>query len=97
MFIYCSIDAEETIGHICQLVNDGPDDKANAVMKMKTVNGIEHLCLFARRKIVEGEEILYNYGDEENLWWRKEVRLLLNVFCFIKICGCIIMWKISNM
>lgn len=67
------IDAEESVDRLCQMVNDAPDQQANAVMKLKVYGGKEYLCLFALKEIHPGEEILYNYGDEKNLWWRKKI------------------------
>ncbi|XP_065938459.1 N-lysine methyltransferase KMT5A-A-like [Magallana gigas] len=70
------IDAEGVNDHICQFVNDGKDD-ANSTMKLKVYNGREYLCLFAKRDIVAGEEILYDYGcDGKNLWWRSKFLLM---------------------
>jgi len=69
------MDAEGTTGHICQWVNDAHDDSCNAVMKLKVFGAVERLCLFAKKDIAIGEEIMYNYGDKEgNLWWRKKVK-----------------------
>ena len=55
-------------------VNDaGPKTKENnAKMKILEIEGYPHLALFARRKIIKGEEILYDYGGK-NLPWRKKV------------------------
>nr|XP_022306025.1 uncharacterized protein LOC111112653 isoform X4 [Crassostrea virginica] len=54
-------------------VNDaGPKTKENnAKMKILEIEGYPHLALFARRKIIKGEEILYDYGGK-NLPWRKK-------------------------
>ena len=71
--LYFSIDAENAKGHICQFVNDATDAQSNAVMKLKIFKNREFLCLNAKRDLVAGEEILYNYGDEKNLWWRRQV------------------------
>ncbi|XP_041859755.1 N-lysine methyltransferase KMT5A-A-like isoform X2 [Melanotaenia boesemani] len=50
------------------------DDHKNPNCKMKTieVGGIPHLCLFAIRDIVTGEEITYNYGDAAWPWRKKK-------------------------
>jgi hypothetical protein len=69
-----SIDAEGVEDHICQFVNDASLKEANSLMKLKIFSEKEYLCLFATRDIKIGEEILYNYGDEKNLWWRSKVR-----------------------
>lgn len=72
--LYCSIDAEES-DRLCQMVNDAPDRDVNTVMKLKVFSDKEYLCLFAVKNIEPGEELLYNYGDEENLWWRNKVTI----------------------
>ncbi|XP_052783093.1 N-lysine methyltransferase KMT5A-A-like [Mya arenaria] len=66
------IDAEDS-DRLCQMVNNAPDTDVNAVMKLKVFSNREYLCLFAVKNIEPGEELLYNYGDKENLWWRKKV------------------------
>ncbi|XP_062576278.1 uncharacterized protein LOC134238182 [Saccostrea cucullata] len=67
------IDAEGVVDHICALVNDGHGDQANSAMKLQVFDGKEHLCLFANKDIHPGEEILYDYGeDESKLWWRRK-------------------------
>lgn len=55
------------------MVNDAPDSTRNSVMKLKVFSKSEHLCLFAVKDIQAGQEILYSYGERENLWWRKKV------------------------
>lgn len=80
-FSHFSIDAEETTDHVCQFVNDADDKESNAKMRLKVFNGKEYLCLYALRDISPGQEILYNYGDEINLWWRKQVCLVCTPFC----------------
>jgi SET domain-containing protein len=65
--IFFSIDAEETCGHLCQMVNDAPDSTRNSVMKLKVFSKSEHLCLFAVKDIQAGQEILYSYGERENV------------------------------
>ncbi|WAR28263.1 KT5AA-like protein [Mya arenaria] len=67
-----NIDAEDS-DRLCQMVNNAPDTDVNAVMKLKVFSNREYLCLFAVKNIEPGEELLYNYGDKENLWWRKKV------------------------
>lgn len=44
----------------------------NCKMWTIAVDGMPHLCLFAIRDIMPGEEVTYNYGDSD--WpWRKQV------------------------
>ncbi|XP_065932672.1 uncharacterized protein [Magallana gigas] len=76
-FFYCykgqdlCIDAEGVSNSICHFVNDA-DKTANSVMKLKVFHEKEYLCLYAMKDIQPGEEIQYNYGDKENLWWRSK-------------------------
>jgi SET domain-containing protein len=55
------------------MINDAPASECNSVMKLKVFNDSEYLCLFATKDINPGDEILYDYGDTKNLWWRKKV------------------------
>jgi hypothetical protein len=66
-----SIDASGECSHICQYVND--NHNGNSVMKLRVINKVARLCLFAKKDINYGEEILYDYGDKQSLWWRKKV------------------------
>jgi len=46
----------------------------NAKMKKVAFNGRPHLCLFAIKDILPGEEVVFSYGDdEEHLFWRQKV------------------------
>lgn len=68
---------------MCRYANDAEESEiiCNAVMKMKVFNNYPRLCLFAKRQINAGEEIRYDYGeDEETLVWRKKVYVLLHVY-----------------
>ncbi|XP_057302645.1 uncharacterized protein LOC130636789 isoform X2 [Hydractinia symbiolongicarpus] len=45
----------------------------NSVMrKINCSKSDIRLCLFASKDILEGTELRYNYGDDEDIWWRKE-------------------------
>jgi SET domain-containing protein len=56
------------------LINDGCGEEANSKMKRVIIKNYFHLCLFATRDLEVGEQILYDYGDEEkHLWWRRKV------------------------
>ncbi|XP_060575813.1 N-lysine methyltransferase KMT5A-like isoform X2 [Ruditapes philippinarum] len=66
------IDASGECSHICQYVND--NHNGNSVMKLRVINKVARLCLFAKKDINYGEEILYDYGDKQSLWWRKKTR-----------------------
>lgn len=76
-FLY-SIDAKNHIDRLCRYANDAPktETECNAIMKMKVFNSYPRLCLFALRDIKAGDEIRYDYGeDERSLVWRKKVGL----------------------
>lgn len=75
LFFCFSIDAEGVSNSICHFVNDA-DKTANSVMKLKVFHEKEYLCLYAMKDIQPGEEIQYNYGDKENLWWRSKVKYI---------------------
>ncbi|XP_071314144.1 uncharacterized protein [Trachinotus anak] len=67
---YWCLDASVEDKSLGRLVNDA-HKKPNCKMKTIDVGGMPHLCLFALRDIVPGEEITYNYGDAD--WpWRKQ-------------------------
>ena len=53
-----------------RFVNDSPD--ANSKMKKINFQGSPRLCLFATKEILEGEEIVYDYGVKD-LPWRNKV------------------------
>lgn len=57
------------------MVNDGVDD-ANAVIKVIKVRKAVHLALFASKRIDNGEELKYDYGEHfHNLHWRLTVNI----------------------
>ncbi|XP_048857635.1 uncharacterized protein LOC125725069 isoform X1 [Brienomyrus brachyistius] len=65
------IDASQEDKSLGRLVND-EHRNPNCRMKVVDVEGSPHLCLFAVRDILSGEEINYNYGDSD--WpWRRQV------------------------
>lgn len=66
------IDATHVSHGLCRFVND--EKHGNAVMKLKIFNNYPRLCLFAAKNIDPGEEIRYDYGDE-NAPWRKKYRV----------------------
>ncbi|XP_067225443.1 uncharacterized protein [Chanodichthys erythropterus] len=61
------MDASKEDGSLGRLVND---EHRNPTCKMRTleVSSKPHLCLFAVRDILPGEEITYNYGDSDWPW-----------------------------
>jgi len=68
---YCSIDATNSSG-LGRMVNDSK--AGNCVMRKVMVDGVPHLCLFARTNIAVDEQLMYDYGDDsEHLFWRKKV------------------------
>jgi len=43
-------------------------------MKTVMVDGLPHLCLFATTNVPIGQELRFNYGDDNNrLYWRQKV------------------------
>lgn len=74
LFQFCSVDATDVPERMCRYVND--DKKANATMKLKVFNNYPRLCLFALQDIHIGEEIRYDYGDE-NVPWRQHFHVIL--------------------
>ena len=55
-----SIDAS-TSARICKYVNDTSSKYANCEMRIVECNNKAHLCLFAKRNIIDGEELRYIY------------------------------------
>ena len=71
-----SIDATKTNGRLCQFANDSPKSApdCNAVMKLNVFDTYPRLCLYSTSTIQAGEEIKYDYGENDrNLPWRKKV------------------------
>ncbi|CAB1431594.1 unnamed protein product [Pleuronectes platessa] len=69
--LWC-VDAAKEDGSFGRLVNDD-HISPNAKMKYLTVQGKPHLCFFAIRDIVPGEEMTYNYGYSDLLWRSKVI------------------------
>jgi len=66
-----SIDGN-TLKGLGKMINDSK--KGNCKMKKLVVNGKPHLCLFAIHDIEIGDQLLYDYGDDEQrLFWRSKV------------------------
>lgn len=78
LFCVCSIDATNMCGRAGSLVNDSDKD-ANCAVKKVVVDGRCHLAIFAKADIDIGAELLYDYGDATNLWWRKVNYLYLKL------------------
>ncbi|KAM3874241.1 N-lysine methyltransferase KMT5A-A [Diretmus argenteus] len=57
---YC-VDATKETGRLGRLINHSKN--GNCQTKLHDINGIPHLILVASRDVVEGEELLYDYGD----------------------------------
>lgn len=79
-----SIDATNS-SKLGMYVNDSP--LPNCSMKLKSLNGVPYLCLYALSDIPAKEELRYNYGAP-NMWWRKKVSklgsFLYNIFTQMK-------------
>ena len=69
--LFFSIDATYTEGY-GRMVNDGIGKSCNCNVKIVFVNAKPHVCLFAGRQILAGEELRYDYGVPD-LPWRKQV------------------------
>ncbi len=56
------------------MINDAEkgDPKQNCVIKVVMVDEKPHLCIFASRDIITGEELRYDYGIP-TLPWRKVI------------------------
>ncbi|XP_051964148.1 N-lysine methyltransferase KMT5A-A-like [Xyrauchen texanus] len=69
---YWCMDASKEDKSLGRLVND---EHKNPTCKMRTVEVKKkpHLCLFAVRDILPGEEITYNYGDSDWPWRAKSL------------------------
>ncbi|KAI4903902.1 hypothetical protein NFI96_028811 [Prochilodus magdalenae] len=65
-----TIDATREDDSLGRLVND-ENKNPNCKMKKIIVQERPHLCLFATRDIVPGEEIAYDYGGSDWPWRRK--------------------------
>ena len=60
------------------MINDGTGTSANCAIKVIEIDERPHLCIFATRDILVGEELRYDYGVN-NLPWRsnKKVNFVL--------------------
>jgi SET domain-containing protein len=76
MFLYSlygfSIDATDN-ERLGRYINDEPKKSkaCNCIAKTIKINDRHHICLFASRAILCGEEIRYDYGGGSALPWRK--------------------------
>ncbi|XP_053381989.1 N-lysine methyltransferase KMT5A-like [Mercenaria mercenaria] len=72
------IDATKETQRLAKFVNDASmkDPKCNAKMKLIVCEGYPRLCLFSIKDIKCGEEIRYDYGEDENLlFWRTKLNI----------------------
>ena len=51
---------------LCRYVNDSTE--GNSTMKLKIFDYYPRLCLYATRDIDAGEEVRYDYGDDQAPW-----------------------------
>lgn len=58
----CSLDGTEETGYLGRLVNHSRTSN-NLATKSVAVHGRPHLILVAKRDILPGSELLYDYGD----------------------------------
>lgn len=75
----CSIDAT-TSDCMARFANDAPHHEANSVMKKVLNTFSTHLCLFALCDLDEGEEIRYDYGVGQELYWRNVSKAAMEMF-----------------
>lgn len=83
LFDFYSYDAtkEEICTKLGRLVNHGNKKERNAKMKIVVVNDMPILCLFALKKIQQGDEVLYDYGQKHYPWENKVLsHIFLRVF-----------------
>lgn len=57
-----SVDATQDNGQIGRWINHSKK-ACNIIPRLIAVDGIPHLCFFAKMFIEVGQEILYDYGD----------------------------------
>ena len=77
-FICNRIDASSEKSCLARFIND-EEKRPNCKMKKLVFNNIPHLCLFALTDINRGDELRYNYGEDEYPW-RKTLVSVLNTF-----------------
>jgi len=66
-----SIDATYSDG-LGKLVNDSPPRYANSIIKKIFAGGQTRLCIFAKKNIMKGEELRYDYGVKDLPWRSKK-------------------------
>lgn len=72
---YYSVDATKADA-LCRFVSDSPAKSSNCKMKICCFFDRPYLCFFAKTDIELGKELRYDYGDDENMWWRGNVSIL---------------------
>lgn len=78
VFLFFSVHATINSKRLGRLVNDSPAKEANSYVKVIDVDGIQHLCLFARHDIRSGTELRYDYGVP-GLPWRQKCNQIKNL------------------
>ena len=68
IIFFVSIDATNDDGRLGRLVNDGWNGNENCVMKKIESDHGPKLVLFAKRDIMEKEQLLYDYGVGDLPW-----------------------------
>ena len=64
---FCSYDAYEVKSGIGRFAND-EWIRPNCVMRMRQIEGVPYLFLFALRDVDPGSELRYDYGDPTAPW-----------------------------
>lgn len=72
---YYNIDATIT-QELCRFVNDSTTKTNKLLHEDCCFSNTPYLRLFAKNDIEQGKELRYDYGDEENMWWRENVNIL---------------------
>lgn len=65
---FSSIDATIDNSQLGRLVNDDVGLGENCIMKTVKVANTQRLCLFAKRDIIAGEELRFDYGVDDLPW-----------------------------
>ena len=77
LYFYLSIDATKS-KRLAKYINDSSKRTANSHILVKATAGVPYFALHSNKLINAGDELRYDYGDYNGLWWRKK---LVRFFC----------------